>query len=72
MKNELRILILEDDEADAELIKYELSKANIIFRSQRVQTRDAFQKKLFDFEPDLILADYTLPAIRWLFRIADG
>ncbi|CAG1001337.1 Sensor protein FixL [Methanosarcinales archaeon] len=62
MKNELRILILEDDEADAELIQYELRKANIIFKSQRVQTRDAFQKKLFDFEPDLILADYTLPA----------
>ena len=62
MKNELRILILEDDEADAELIQHELRKANIIFKSQRVQTRDAFQKKLFDFEPDLILADYTLPA----------
>ena len=62
MKNELRILILEDDEADAELIKHELRKAKIVFESQRVQTRDAFQKKLFDFEPDLILADYTLPA----------
>ena len=62
MKNELRILILEDDEADAELIQHELRKANIVFKSQRVQTRDAFQKKLFDFEPDLILADYTLPA----------
>ncbi|VVB51559.1 Methyl sulfide methyltransferase-associated sensor [uncultured archaeon] len=62
MKNELRILILEDDKADAELIEHELRKANIIFRSQRVQTRDAFRKKLFDFEPDLILADYTLPA----------
>ncbi|HEX7628119.1 MAG TPA: methanogen output domain 1-containing protein [Candidatus Methanoperedens sp.] len=62
MKNELRILLLEDDEADAELIKHELRKANIAFESQRVQTRDDFQKKLFDFEPDLILADYTLPA----------
>jgi PAS domain S-box-containing protein len=62
MKNELRILILEDDDADAELIQHELRKANIAFKSQRVDTREAFQKKLFDFEPDLILADYTLPA----------
>jgi PAS domain S-box-containing protein len=62
MKSELRILMLEDDDADAELIKHELHKANIAFESQRVDTKDAFRKKLFDFEPDLILADYTLPA----------
>lgn len=62
MKNELRILILEDNDTDAELIKHELRKANTVFVSQRVDTRDAFQKELFDFKPDLILADYTLPA----------
>lgn len=62
MNKQLRILILEDDTADAELIEHELQKADITFSSMRVGTKEAFQKELCDFTPDLILADYTLPA----------
>ncbi len=62
MKKQLRILILEDNDTDAELMKHELRKGNITFESRCVKTREAFEKSLGDFAPDLILADYTLPA----------
>ncbi|MGB8216909.1 MAG: PAS domain S-box protein [Candidatus Methanoperedens sp.] len=62
MNKQLRILILEDDNTDAELMEYELGKANFTFTSKRVETREAFQANLLDFAPDLILADYTLPS----------
>lgn len=62
MDKQLRILILEDNDTDAELMKHELRKGNIIFESKCVETREDFKKSLEDFAPDLILADYTLPA----------
>jgi two-component system cell cycle sensor histidine kinase/response regulator CckA len=57
----LRILILEDVPMDAELVEYELERARIPFLSQRVDSRDTFLHALEDFNPDLILSDYTLP-----------
>jgi DNA-binding NtrC family response regulator len=62
MNKQLRILILEDDDSDAELMEHELRKGNITFESRCVETREAFEKSLEDFAPDLILADYTLPS----------
>ncbi|VVB96970.1 Methyl sulfide methyltransferase-associated sensor [uncultured archaeon] len=62
MNKQLRILILEDDNADAELMEHELKKANFTFTSNRVETREAFLENLENFAPDLILADYTLPS----------
>ena len=57
----LRILILEDVPMDAELVEYELGRARIPFLARRVDSRDAFLRELEDFQPDLILSDYTLP-----------
>jgi PAS domain S-box-containing protein len=62
MNKQLRILILEDDITDAELMEHELRKANFTFTSKRVETGEAFQENLVDFAPELILADYTLPS----------
>src|SRR3990172_5677305 len=62
MNKQLHILILEDDNSDAELIEHELRKANINFLSRCVETEEAFHENLEGFAPDLILADYTLPA----------
>ena len=62
MNKQLRILILEDDNADAELMEHELKKANFTFTSNSVETREAFLENLENFAPDLILADYTLPS----------
>ena len=57
----LRILILEDVPMDAELMEYELARSNIRFDARCVETRDEFERQLDDFQPDLILSDYTLP-----------
>ncbi len=57
----LRILLLEDVPMDAELVEYELSRAQIPFIARCVSSREAFIHELEDFEPDIILADYTLP-----------
>ncbi|MFZ3138365.1 MAG: PAS domain S-box protein, partial [Thermodesulfovibrionales bacterium] len=62
MDKELRILILEDVPADAELEENELRKAGVLFTSKCVDTKEIFQKELLDFSPDLILSDYSLPS----------
>jgi DNA-binding response OmpR family regulator len=62
VEKELRILTLEDVAAHAELIERELRKAEIIFSARCVATREAFLAALGDFNPDLILADYSLPS----------
>ncbi|MBI3420783.1 MAG: hybrid sensor histidine kinase/response regulator [Candidatus Sungbacteria bacterium] len=56
-----RILILEDNASDAELMERELHKAGLQFVSQRVDTRDTFIKEFKTFVPDVILLDYKLP-----------
>ena len=61
MEKELKILILEDDPSDAELIKYELRKTNKEFESRVVQDEENFLKELETFQPDLILSDYSMP-----------
>jgi signal transduction histidine kinase len=62
MEKELRILILEDNATDAELIERELRRAKISFISKRVETAEDFVRELRDFNPDIILSDYHLPS----------
>ncbi|HWP93224.1 MAG TPA: response regulator [Thermodesulfobacteriota bacterium] len=62
MKKELRILILEDNPSDAELVLRELRKGNLAFTSKQVDTKETFLKELSEFTPDLILSDYSLPS----------
>ena len=57
----VRILLLEDVPADAALIQRELTKAGLVFVSQRVDTRVAFEEALGVFAPDVILSDHGLP-----------
>lgn len=59
--SDLRILLLEDSDLDAELIIHELKHRAIFFIYRRVQTRSEFTKAIVDFQPELILADYKLP-----------
>jgi PAS domain S-box-containing protein len=66
MENKLRILILEDSPADAELEENELIKSGLIFASKVVDTKEAFLKALDEFLPNLILSDYELPSFNGL------
>jgi PAS domain S-box-containing protein len=57
----LRVLVLEDLDADAELMASALERAGAAFTVRHVKTRDEFVAALTGFAPDVILADYTLP-----------
>jgi PAS domain S-box-containing protein len=61
MDKKIRILMLEDNSDDAELVKRELQKGGIPFTAKRVETEKDFVKELEQFNPDLILADYKIP-----------
>ncbi len=61
MKTPLRLLHLEDDPLDAELITTTLTQGNIPCQSQLVYTRQAFVAALKEGQMDLILADYSIP-----------
>lgn len=61
-KRNLKILILEDNESDADLLQRELRKSGLNFTSEIVQARDTFETALDTFKPDIILSDYSLPS----------
>lgn len=70
----LRVLILEDQPADAELTLHELRRADFEPEWVRVETEQDFLAHL-DPALDLILADYTLPqfdAARALHRLQES
>jgi len=62
LKHEIRILLLEDNFTDAELIRYALKHGGLLFSWRHVDNRGAFIQELERFQPDLILSDYSLPS----------
>ena len=62
MASELRILHLEDDPRDAEIIHGLLEAGGIGCQVTRVQTGEDFAKALARGRFDLILADFSLPS----------
>ena len=62
LKKSLRVLLLEDVPADAELVERELRSAGVEFVSTRADSQDSFREALDRFAPEIILADYSLPA----------
>jgi signal transduction histidine kinase len=61
MKNKLKILMLEDERDDAELIGRSMIKSGILFESKRVDTKEDFSEALKSYNPDVILSDHSLP-----------
>jgi signal transduction histidine kinase len=72
MNAPLRILMLEDNPAHAELAKHALTASGLKFDAQRVETRRDFEQELAAHTPDLVLSDYSLPAFEGIdaLRIA--
>jgi PAS domain S-box-containing protein len=62
MAIQVRILVLEDSPADAELVIRSLKEAGYSCWWDRVETREDFLTKLRGRQYDLILADYSLPS----------
>lgn len=74
MKKDIKVLLLEDSAADADLIVRQLMKSGIRFEPRTVETRKAFEESLDAFCPDIILSDYSLPAFDAVsaFRLMRG
>ena len=62
MKTTLRILHLEDDRRDTELVRDTLAANSIVADVERVDCEGDFVAQLEQNEFDLILADYSLPS----------
>jgi PAS domain S-box-containing protein len=62
MDSPLRILHLEDNPADVELVQATLEAEGIPARLTRAETAEDFLAALRKGDVDLVLADYTLPA----------
>ncbi|KUJ63924.1 hypothetical protein AR687_01690 [Flavobacteriaceae bacterium CRH] len=62
MIKDIRILILEDNTADADLIVRHLTKSGMSFVSKIVESRKVFEDAIDTFFPDIILSDYSLPS----------
>ena len=60
MEKSLRVLMLENSEADAELIKHELSRAGLDPVTKRVDSEESFAAALREFDPELVLSDHSL------------
>src|SRR5438309_513334 len=57
----VRILLVEDDPQDAELVERQVRRADIFCTFLRVDSRDGMVKALREFVPDVILTDHSLP-----------
>lgn len=57
----IKILQLEDDENDVEIIRRILLKANKAYEIRHVMTKADFTQALSDFAPDIVISDNNLP-----------
>lgn len=58
---EIRILLLEDVDEDAQLAELELRKAKLDFVLRRATNRVEYERALREFRPDLVISDHNLP-----------
>ena len=66
MTKQLRLVLVEDDPSDGELIARHLVKAHLDCLIHRVQTEAGLLSALSEVQPDLIISDYTLPRFNGL------
>jgi DNA-binding NarL/FixJ family response regulator len=59
-KKPLRVLLLEDNEADAALISHELQRAGTRILLAQVDSAEAFTAALKSFAPDVVLSDHAV------------
>src|SRR6188768_810031 len=62
-KNSIRILLLEDNATDADLVGHTLRRGGVAFSLEHVDTKSGFVQQIDEFRPDLILSDFSLPSM---------
>lgn len=69
----IKILILEHDPNDLELLQYALKKSELRYVTEVAENRKQFELALGTFAPDIILSDYSLPSFDGLtaYRIKE-
>ena len=68
--NKIRLLLIEDSEADAALLVRELEKAGCTIESRRVDNSGELGKAVAEGEWDIILCDYVIPGFGGLEALA--
>jgi PAS domain S-box-containing protein len=66
----VKVLLLEDDEIDGDLILDALRSGGVVTESKRVVLRSEFLLALEDFKPELVLSDHKLPDITGVQALA--
>jgi len=56
-----KVLLVEDEERDAELVLRQLKRAGFACESRRVQSELELRRSLPDFRPDIVLSDFSMP-----------
>jgi len=70
MGEQLKILLVEDVAADAELAVRELRRAGIGCDARRVETAVEYRQELEEFQPRVILSDFTIPGFDGMEALA--
>src|SRR5947207_15383995 len=70
VKNEIRILYVEDIPADAAMVNHALRQGGLTFRTKRVDSKSAFLQELEHNPPDVILSDHGLPSFDGFMALA--
>src|SRR2546430_12791909 len=61
MGQELRVVMVEDVESDAELAERELKRAGLAVLARRVEREEDFRREVREFRPHVILSDFSMP-----------
>ncbi len=61
MREKIKILLVEDNVHDVNLLEYELQDIGLNYEMQVVDTEAAYLSALEEYSPELIISDYKLP-----------
>jgi len=60
IRRQLRVLLLEDSPADAELMRHELERRGLKITAQRTDSAKDFEHALADFNPHVVVCDHSV------------